>query len=64
MTERKIYLRMIRKIEEWENRHWSLWGGVPMPPVPYVPLMLPREDWQEKPYWLRTRSNPHRNNYH
>lgn len=64
MTERKIYLRMIRRILEWENLSWYEQIHVGRPPVPYIPILLPREDWQEKPYWLRTRSNPFQTNYH
>lgn len=28
------------------------------PPPPYKERLHPREDWQRRPYWLRTRSNP------
>lgn len=31
---------------------------------PYVCRLHPRRDYQRRPYWLRTRSNPHRRNYH
>lgn len=64
MTGRKIYLRMVRKIEEWENLDWYEQIHVGRPPIPYVPLLTAREDWQERPCWLRTRSNPFQTNYH
>lgn len=30
----------------------------PLPP--YKETLHPRRDWQRRPFWLRTRSNPHR----
>ncbi|NVB73014.1 hypothetical protein [Phocaeicola vulgatus] len=34
----------------------------PLPP--YKERLHPRKNWQRKPYWLRTRSNPQRRGYH
>ena len=64
MTVRKIYLRMIRKIEIFENLEWWYMQRKGRPPVPYEKQMSPRKDWQLKQYWLRIRSNPFRTNYH
>ena len=34
------------------------------PVPPYIERLHPRKDWQVKPYWLRTRSNPKRRSTH
>lgn len=34
------------------------------PYPPYRERLHPRKHWQQKPYWLRTRSNPKKNGYH
>ncbi len=35
------------------------------PPATTIQRSLrPRKDWQQKSYWLRIRSNPHRRSYH
>ena len=32
--------------------------------IPYTKSLHPRKDYQQRPYWLRIRSNPYRRNYH
>lgn len=34
------------------------------PYPPYREKLHPRKDWQQKQYWLRTRSNPKKKGYH
>lgn len=34
------------------------------PYPPYRERLHPRKDWQKRPYWLRTRSNPKKKGYH
>ena len=36
----------------------------PFEQIPYTKNLHPRKDYQQRPYWLRIRSNPYRRNYH
>ena len=36
----------------------------PFEQIPYTKSLHPRKDYQQRPYWLRIRSNPYRRNYH
>lgn len=50
--------RIMRDLERGRNLYTQKkgWG--------FVNRLHPRKDWQQRPYWLRIRSNPFRANYH
>lgn len=54
--------RILREIRREARLKEPRRERAPLPP--YREKLHPRKDYQHKAYWLRTRSNPTRRNYH
>ncbi len=64
MRYSKLLAKAVRLMEEYMNASWYEQLHMSFPPPPYRESLHPRKDYQQRHYWLRTRSNPTRRNYH
>lgn len=55
--------RMMEKMDYVMLQHLPDYVA-PFEQIPYTKSLHPRKDYQQRPYWLRIRSNPYRRNYH
>lgn len=54
----------VRLMDKYMSAEWYEQIHMSFPPPPYRESLHPRKDYQQRPYWLRTRSNPFQTNYH